>query len=395
MTVSLPESNISEALCQQQLLVFSDDWGRHPSSCQHLIAQLLPKYHVDWVNTIGMRRPAINSATIRRGCEKLSDWTTRTTSGSAPDSAKNLNVIKPLMWPWFTRRWDRAINRRLLTRRLVHCIEAAQHPVVAVTTIPIVADVMKSLPVGRWVYYCVDNFGEWPGLDQQTMVAMEQDVVAQADVLIAVSDNLQQRLITMRRTAEVELLTHGVDLDHWQQPVAGNARLPIADVESPLIVFWGLIDRRLDIAFLQSLGQSLSSGTIALVGPNDNPDPDLDRIPRLKRIPAIPYEQLPQLAASTDALIMPYADLPVTRAMQPLKLLEYLATDRPVIVRDLPATREWSDCLDLAESADQFAEMVTTRLSNGLPEMQMQNRQRIKNESWQAKAAEFESLLTN
>jgi hypothetical protein len=36
---------------------------------------------------------------------------------------------------------------------------------------------------------------------------------------------------------------------------------------------------------------------------------------------------------------MPYADLAATRAMQPLKLKEYLATGRPVVVRDLPATR--------------------------------------------------------
>ena len=24
------------------LLVFADDWGRHPSSCQHLVRELLP-----------------------------------------------------------------------------------------------------------------------------------------------------------------------------------------------------------------------------------------------------------------------------------------------------------------------------------------------------------------
>ena len=37
----------------------------------------------------------------------------------------------------------------------------------------------------------------------------------------------------------------------------------------------------------------------------------------------------PALAREAAVLIMPYADLPVTRAMQPLKLKEYLATDRP------------------------------------------------------------------
>jgi hypothetical protein len=53
------------------LLVFADDWGRHPSSCQHLIAKLLPSYPVCWVNTIGMRTPRLNRITIKRALEKF------------------------------------------------------------------------------------------------------------------------------------------------------------------------------------------------------------------------------------------------------------------------------------------------------------------------------------
>ena len=41
--------------------------------------------------------------------------------------------------------------------------------------------------------------------------------------------------------------------------------------------------------------------------------------------------------------------------MQPLKLKEYLATGRPAVVRDLPATRDWADCLDLACTPEEFA----------------------------------------
>jgi hypothetical protein len=37
-------------------IIFSDDWGRHPSSCQYLFRHLLPRYRTFWVNTIGMRR---------------------------------------------------------------------------------------------------------------------------------------------------------------------------------------------------------------------------------------------------------------------------------------------------------------------------------------------------
>ena len=104
-----------------------------------------------------------------------------------------------------------------------------------------------------------------------------------------------------------------------------------------------------------------------LVGRQDDPDPALFAIPRVVHVPALPFADLPHLAAAASVLIMPYADLPVTRAMQPLKLKEYLATGRPVVVRDLPANRSWSDCMDLADTPTEFARLVRLRLEQGLP----------------------------
>ncbi len=59
------------------LIVFSDDWGRHPSSCQHLITKILPRRSVTWVNTIGTRPPGLNWSTITRGLGKLKSWAVR------------------------------------------------------------------------------------------------------------------------------------------------------------------------------------------------------------------------------------------------------------------------------------------------------------------------------
>ena len=89
---------------------------------------------------------------------------------------------------------------------------------------------------------------------------------------------------------------------------------------------------------------------------------------------------------------MPYADLPVTRAMQPLKLKEYLATGKPVVVRDLPFTRCWSDALDLIDCPGAFSEAVRRRLDGDLPPDQAAARGRLEHEGWAAKAAEFERL---
>jgi glycosyltransferase involved in cell wall biosynthesis len=306
-----------------------------------------------------------------------------------PHYPENLSVVKPLMWPWFSRVHDRALNRRLLVRSLSKIVEEMQDPVHAITTIPIVADLMGELPVDRWIYYCVDDFGKWPGLDQQALEAMERTVIERADVLIAAGTELKKRLQRYRKN--VSLLTHGVDLKHFRSEPARE--FSTEGLERPLVVFWGLIDQRMDLDVVRRIDGGLSSGTLLFVGPQDAPDPALAELEHVQCVPPVPYAMLPAVGRAADVLVMPYADLPVTRAMQPLKLLEYLATGRPVVARALPATEPWADCLDLATTPDEFAAAVLRRIREGISDEQLQARGRLEAESWSAKARQFEELI--
>lgn len=370
------------------MLVFADDWGRHPSSCQHLVRHLLDRHDVTWVNTIGMRTPHFDLATMRRGLEKARQWLRPSVpAGTAPT---NPRVMNPRMWPWFSSRFGRAINRRLLLRGLAPLVASLPESPVAVTTLPIVSELIGLLAVRRWVYYCVDDFGEWPGLDQQALRRMEGRLINDADELIAVSGTLYEKLGRSGRS--VSLLTHGVDREFWAAPTT-DVVPELAHLERPLIVFWGVVDRRMDAAYIQRLGADLQHGTIVLLGPEDDPDPGVVRAPRVVRLAPLAFSQLPWVAREAAVLIMPYADLPVTRAIQPLKLKEYLATGKPTVVRDLPANREWQDCLDLADSPEAFSQLVRRRLDTGLPDNQRAARARLEAESWKAKTRRFEQLV--
>jgi hypothetical protein len=75
--------------------------------------------------------------------------------------------------------------------------------------------------------------------------------------------------------------------------------------------------------------------------------------------------------------------------MQPLKLKEYLITGKPTVVRDLPATRVWGDCLDLADTPEAFSRKVRERLATGTPVAQTEARRRLYDETWTQKAAQF------
>jgi len=380
------------------LLVFSDDWGRHPSSCQHLVRNLLDRYPVLWVNTIGTRAPRLDMQTFRRVTEKMWQWGSRkskvseTLDSSVNVRHPNLSVINPKMWPWFGSSRDRRLNRWLLSRKLAPLIAKLPQPVVGLTTLPITADLPDALAVHRWIYYCVDDFSQWPGLDGQTLRRMDVAMIRRADSLVAVSETLQTMIANEGRSAT--LLTHGVDVEFWSsaeirvQPVAPD----ITDVERR-IVFWGVIDRRMDSPTLLRLSRDFPDAKIVLVGPQQDPDPAILSLPNIKTLPAQPLAALPGIAYDADVLIMPYADLPVTRAMRPLKLKEYLATGRPVVVNRLPSTDAWDDCLDVAHTPEQFSQLVRDRMTSGLPSSQISARSRLRQESWTSKADALEFIL--
>ncbi len=296
------------------------------------------------------------------------------------------------MWPWFSHSWDRWLNRRLLAGHLRNLITTLPQPPIVVTTIPVVADLVGRIPAARWVYYCVDDFSTWPGLDGRVLREMEAKLIANAHCVIAASEVLRQRVKSLGK--ESQILTHGVDLGFWRNDsgLAETAKQSSANLPRPLITFWGVVDRRMDLEIMRALSAA-TLGTILLVGPHNDPDPKLLALPGVVAPGPSPFEQLPGLARRSSVLIMPYADLPVTRAMQPLKLKEYLATGLPCVVSDLPANREWADCLDVAGSPEAFVAAVKQRLQAGVAVNQRVARERLVQESWEAKAREFERLI--
>lgn len=374
------------------LLVFSDDWGRHPSSSQHLIGQLVGRRQVVWVNTIGTRPLRFDLQTTRRVVEKLGQWARRNPSTVySREHGRVPRILNPRMWPSFSTRFGRSLNRRLLLGALVPVVEVLSQPPVVVTTLPLMADLISVLPARRWVYYCVDDFATWPGYDGVTMQSMERELVAKVDAAVAASDALVEHLARLGRSAA--LLTHGVNLAYWRQPFDDANLAELAGLAGPLVVFWGVIDRRMDVACVRRLANDLATGTIVLFGPLEDPDPALLELPRVVVRPAVPFARLPMIARRAAVLVMPYADLPVTRALQPLKLKEYLATDSPVVVRDLPATRDWVDACDVCGTAEAFSAAVMRRIAGGLPDSQRLARMRLSEESWESKARQFESWL--
>ncbi|MEM9108674.1 MAG: glycosyltransferase [Planctomycetota bacterium] len=378
-----------------QLIVFADDWGRHPSSSQHLIRELLPHYPTLWVNTVGTRRPSLSWSDIKRGIGKL--WSYIDSDGSIEvedtDYPDNLKVIDPLMYPGFRRAWQRRFNTRRISKAVTkHLIQG--HRRVVITTLPVTADLIGKLYAQNWVYYCVDNYAQWPGSDSYVMEFMEWEMVPKVDAVACVSEVLQERALGMG-AVEPSLLSHGADAAMWHTPATDSILSPNwPGDDKHIALFWGLIDERMDREWINALSNQQDC-RVVFAGPLH--DAWLfSTMSGVLFLGPLEHRSLPAHAASSQVLIMPYIDAPVTRAMQPLKLLEYLATMKPVIVRDLPSTRIWADCCDLAADAETFVELVAKRIKTGTPSEQIEARKRrLVNESWTAKAVQLAGLINS
>ena len=367
------------------ILIFGEDWGRHNSGCQRITSELLRQGHdITWVNTIGTRRPRIDRYTVRRGLGKLKQWCRHRQQLSSELAPV---ILSPLMWPSLHFPVERRLNSFVINAQIRKHITRLSEPPIIVSKVPLPLELVDRLPARRWVYYCVDHIAEWPGSDHTALAEMESNFIERADRIIVTSRELQERLQRLGR--QPVLLKHGVDLDLWQRPT--DFQLP--EYERPLIVFWGLIDRRIDQEIVRHLSENLDAGTILLLGPQQMPPPGLLRIPHVAHHPAVDYVHLPSVGKSADVLIMPYCRNELTRFMQPVKLTEYMATGKPVVVTSIPATEEWRDSIFVAEHKEQFLMHVRQALECGLPDSHRKARQRLKQESWSAKAMEFLEIL--
>lgn len=402
-----------------ELLVFSDDWGRHPSSCQHLIGGLLDRYDVSWVNTIGTRLPQFDWYTLKRGVGKIREWVMPRPSQAAKTSHHEVGpseapsphapmrqpkVLAPVMWPSFRTPAERWLNRQIMPRALgrripIHSSAVDRPTRIGITTIPIVAPLMDKLAVDAWIYYCVDDLSEWPGLDREALRSMENQLIAKADAIFAVSQRLVDQIGCLGR--EATLLTHGVHLDHWNlranappaqgaEPAASSV---LPDIDGPIALFWGLIDARLDAQWIETLHAQFD-GTIVLVGPQQDVDGRIAALPRIRWTGPVAHHELPRYAERADVLIMPYADLPATRMMQPLKFKEYLATGKPVVASRVPAVLEWTDAADIVNTPQEFATTVCQRASHpAISGEQQSARQRLQRETWSHKSQQFNAVI--
>ena len=142
-------------------LVFSDDWGEHPSSCQHLFRQISKTHKVLWVNTVGMRNPRPALSDFDKALSKVRRMFWGPVPSNKNKPAAGVIACQPAMLPFIRLPLIRRINCSSVIRTVRRWLArlGMQGPIL-VTTVPNACDYTGKCGESRVVYYCVDDFTE-------------------------------------------------------------------------------------------------------------------------------------------------------------------------------------------------------------------------------------------
>lgn len=369
-------------------LVFSDDWDEHPSSCQHLFSHISKKHKVLWVNTIGMRNPTLTLSDFQKAISKIIKMSKKPCiSSRTVHPIEGVIACQPFMLPFS----ENYLIRKLNAASVVHCVVSRlaqlniSNPVL-VTTVPNACDYIGKCGESQVVYYCVDDFKEWPGLKHDLVKNMERSLIEQSNIFIATSTKLFDRLATYGKPTS--LLTHGVDLELFRRTVLHEHSL-LASIPKPRIGYFGLFDQRSDQTLLSDVASRMPDVSFVITGRVESYNLAQKNLPNVFFTGAVPYDDLPSIVIGLDALILPYVINDLTNSVSPLKLKEYLASGKPIVSTPIPEVTNIQSSICIARTADEWVESLHACL-HGLSKVNMQLAADFwENETWECKAAQF------
>jgi GT2 family glycosyltransferase/glycosyltransferase involved in cell wall biosynthesis len=237
--------------------------------------------------------------------------------------------------------------------------------VLAETTVVLEFPHPKFLPVvhelkrlgARVVYDCLDNWNSALGGDWYSDRA-EREIVDSSDVLVASARVLVDRLANMTGR-EVRYLPQAVNAQAFaHRPATTPADLPPG--EGPVLLYVGsLWGSWFDWELVLKTSQALPAARLVFIGEYGGQCPY--HLPNAHFLGLKPHGELAGYLAASDVCLIPFKVDDITRAVNPLKVYEYLAMGKPVVSSELPELTGMPYVF--TASADGFVESIRTALA--------------------------------
>ncbi len=379
------------------IVVFGDDWGRHVSTMQHIFRHVAPRHPVVWINGIGHRLPGLNAKDLHRAWTKIRSSLRGSVDlrGAADLGGSHpLVVVAPRVLPWHNLSPVHSLNNNVLLRTIRHHLASNglhRRPLLVTGSPPAVGVIHKSLNEIGSIYFCMDDFLHHPDATGRVMAPLEARLLQQVDAVVATAKSLT--VSKMPASGRAYHLPQGVNYDHFATERSEPADL--AGIPRPRIGFAGGINFCCDFALIADLARTMPGCSVVLVGPILVDDAVLQEIklPNVHLLGPRPYRDLPAYVQQFQVAIVPYVLNDWTRAVDPLKLLEYLAAGKPVVSTNIPESLKYAPPVRVADSHDHFIASVGRALLEDPRTAAAAGQEVAKSHTWNRRAQELLDIV--
>jgi glycosyltransferase involved in cell wall biosynthesis len=372
-----------------------DWWYHHPHSKNHLMRRFARAGNkVIFVNSISMGLASVtNKDFLPRVARKLKSYAklARTTS-------EGITVVSPAALPFFGSRASRAANRHLLSAQ-VNALARSRglsKPILWIA-IPTAVEMIGRMDESLVVYHVSDKYDANTmdhATDPATIRRLHERALDAADLIFYSGRKLLSEATVGRERSF--LLEQAVDFDHWAK--VGSGELTVADevakIARPRIGYFGAIEPWLvDQELIKRASLERPLWQWIFIG-NRSRGLEIENLPNVHFLPTVAYDDLPRYAAGFDVCVLPWeTGQAFTSYGSAIKVREYLATGKPVVIAPLPEYEPMADVLRIARSRDEFLRLVEDALGEEGDERARARQLSVKDGTWDARAEWVSELI--
>ncbi len=391
---------LPEAKSRSVILFSTADWD-NPfwTNKQHTAVQLAELgYKVFYIESMGLRRPKMKGADLLRIFRRLIK-SVRGVRSVQP----NLHVYSPLVIPFhrfaFVQKLNFVLLRFFLKRHQARL--SLKNPIIW-TYNPMVLPLMKELRGSKLVYHSVDDLSAAPGVDRDSILKHEDELLRAVDFVFCTSRKIEARCRSVAGD-RVYFFPNVVD-----EKLFSKARTPIVEpddlkgIPHPRVGFVGAMssykvdfEAILSAVILKPDWHWILIGKVGEGQPEAEFDLALVSLLRQKNVHCIgprKYEDLPNYLRYFDVVIIPSPLNEYTNSMFPMKFFEYMAAGKPIVASKIDSLKEYDRCFYSYGSAEEFQIKITEAIECGVPNS-LECDALVKENTWERRLMKMLALL--
>jgi len=300
-----------------------------------------------------------------------------------------LLVLSP---PIFSGEYKLAVARRMNERLIIRLLRDVVKPdeFIYLTNAVFTSAIAEQLHAKHVAVDLIDDFAafDWAPAGAR---AAERRLLKSASLIFAGTGAMKRRV--EKRFPGVEYLPSGTDIERMTAPAKEPADLRA--LPHPRILYIGTLNDRMNPQLFMEAAAANPKGSVVLVGPVHGSFSLPGAQPKNMHMLGLkPHTELPAYYQHCDMGMMPFANTPAARAINPVKALEFLAVGLPVLSTPIPdVVAEFTPQIRVEEPKDWPRALREMIGGVSTPEEIAARRALVRERTWARLVAQVEERL--